>query len=112
MSNLQKSKRFYLIDKLSDTSRYLDDIFIIDDSELEKRIPDIYTAQLRLHKANTSDIETSFLDLNIKVLLEIIFTPAFTTNENIMTLNFLSLIPICWAVMFLNSHRTVFKNIS
>ena len=30
MSNLQKSKRFDLIDKFNDTSRYLDDIFTID----------------------------------------------------------------------------------
>ena len=30
MSNLQKSKRFDLIDKFNDTSRYRDDIFTID----------------------------------------------------------------------------------
>ena len=33
MSNLQKSKRFDLIDKFNDTSRYLDDIFTIDNPE-------------------------------------------------------------------------------
>ena len=32
MSNLQKSKRFDLIDKFNDTSRYLDDIFTIDNT--------------------------------------------------------------------------------
>ena len=42
MSNLQKSKRFGLIDKFNDTSRYLDDIFIIDNPEFAKHIPDIY----------------------------------------------------------------------
>ena len=47
MSNLQKSKRFDLIDKFNDTSRYLDDI---------------YPRELQLNKANTSDKETSFLD--------------------------------------------------
>ena len=30
MSDLQKSKRFDLIDMFNDTSRYLDDIFTID----------------------------------------------------------------------------------
>ena len=30
MSQLHKSKRYDLIDKLNDTCRYLDDIFIID----------------------------------------------------------------------------------
>ena len=33
MSNLQKSKRFDLIDKFKDTSRYLDDIFTINNPE-------------------------------------------------------------------------------
>ena len=47
----------------NDTSRYLDDIFTIDNPEFEKHIPDIYPAELQLNKANTSDKETSFLDL-------------------------------------------------
>ena len=49
-------------------SLYLDDIFTIDNPEFEKYIPDIYPAELQLNKANTSDKETSFLDLNIKVI--------------------------------------------
>ena len=48
----------------NDTSPYLDDIFIIDKPEFEKHIP----AELQLNKANTSDNETSFLDLNIQVI--------------------------------------------
>ena len=68
MSNLQKSKRFYLIDKFNDTSRYLDDIFTIDNPAFAEHIPDIYLRELPLNKANTSDTETSFLDLNIKVI--------------------------------------------
>ena len=68
MSDLQKSKRFDLIDMFNDTSRYLDDIFTIDNPEFEKHITDIYPAELQLNKANTSDKETSFLDLNIKVI--------------------------------------------
>ena len=51
-----------------DTSRYLDDIFTIDNPEFEKHILDIYQAELQFNKANTSDKETSFLDLNIKVI--------------------------------------------
>ena len=67
MSNLQKSKRFDLIDKFNDTSRYLDDIFTIDNPAFVDHIPDIYRRELPLNKANASDIEKSFLDLNIKV---------------------------------------------
>ena len=71
MSNLQKSKRFDLID----TSRYLDDIFTIDNPEFAEHIPDIYPRELQLIKANTSDKETSFLD--------------FQTSVNAMTSGFL-----------------------
>ena len=66
MSDLHKSKRHDLIDIFNDTSRYLDDIFTIDNPEFEKYIPDIYLTELPLNKANTSDKETSFLDLIIK----------------------------------------------
>ena len=68
MSNLHKSKRYDLIDMFNDTSRYLDDIFTIDNPEFEKHISDIYPTELQLNKANTSDKETSFLDSNIKVI--------------------------------------------
>ena len=52
----------------NNTSRYRDDIYTIDNPEFEKHIPDIYPTELQLNKANTSDKETSFLDLNIKVV--------------------------------------------
>ena len=62
MSELHKSKRRDLIDMFNDNSRYLDDIFTIDNPEFEKYIPHIYPAELQLNKAKTSDKETSFLD--------------------------------------------------
>ena len=40
MSNLQKSKRFDLRDKFNDTSRYLDDIFTIDNPAFDEHNPD------------------------------------------------------------------------
>ena len=49
MSNLKKSKRFDLIDKFNDTSRYLDDIFTIDNPEFAEHIPDIYPRELQLN---------------------------------------------------------------
>ena len=65
MSNLHKSKQYDLIDMFNDTSRYLDDIFTIDNPEFEKHIPDIYPTELQLNKDITSDKETSFLDLKV-----------------------------------------------
>ena len=82
MSDLQKSKRFDLIDMFNDTSRYLDDIFTIDNPEFEKHIPDIYPAELQLNKANTSDKETSFLDLNVKVIGSDIHTSVYDKRDD------------------------------
>ena len=42
----------------------------------------LYQREVQLNEANTSDKETSFLDLNIKLLI-IIFPTAFTTNAMI-----------------------------
>ena len=64
LSHLHKSKRYDLIDMFNDTSRYPDDIFTIDNPELDNHIPDICPTELQLDKANTSDKETCFFDLN------------------------------------------------
>ena len=45
MSDLHKSKRHDLIDMFDDTSRYLYDIFTIDNPEFEKYIPDKYPSR-------------------------------------------------------------------
>ena len=79
MSNLQTSKRF---DKFNDTSRYLDDIFTIDNPAFAEHIPDIYPRELQLNKANTSDRETSFLDLNIEVIGSNIHTSVYDKRDD------------------------------
>ena len=81
-SDLHKSKRYHVIDMFNDTSRYLDDIFTIDNPEPEKHIPDIYPAELQLNKANTIDKETSFLDLNIIVIGSDIHTSDYDKRED------------------------------
>ena len=82
MSNLQKSKRFDLIDKFNDTSRYVDDIFTIDNPEFAEHVPDIYPRELQLNKANTADKETSFLDLNIKFIGSNIHTSVYDKRDD------------------------------
>ena len=63
MSNLHKSKHYDLIDLFYDKSRYIDDIFSIDNPEVEKnsRIL-LYLMELQLNKAITSAKESSFID--------------------------------------------------
>ena len=102
MSDLQKSKRHDLIDMFNDTSRYLDDIFTIDNPEFEKYIPDIYPAELQLNKANISDKETSFLDLNIKVIGRDIHTSVYDKRDDFG----FPIVNFPW--LSGDSHRTVF----
>ena len=76
VSDLRRSRRHDLMDMFNDTSRYL------DNPEFEKYIPDIYPAELQLNKANTSDKETSFLDLNSKVIGSDIHTNVYDKRED------------------------------
>ena len=50
MSHFQNSTRHDLVEIFNDTTRYIDDIFTIDNL-LKKHIPDIHPAALRLNKA-------------------------------------------------------------
>ena len=68
VSDLHGSRQCGLVGMFGGASRYLDDIFIIDNPEFERHIPDIYLTELQLHIASTSDKETSFLDLDIEVI--------------------------------------------
>ena len=108
MSNLQKPKRFDIIDKFNDTCRYRDDIFTIDNLKFVEHIPYIYQRELWFNKANTSDKEKFFLDLNtcIKVIGSN-KTPAFTTNA-MTKMDSLQLNSPGWVAMFPYSRHTVF----
>ena len=82
LSDLHKSKRHDLIYMFNDSSRYLDDIFSIDNPEFEKFIPDIYPAELQLNKANTSNKENFFL--GFKVIRHVLgFGIEFLENKDI-----------------------------
>ena len=82
VSNLHKSKRYDLIDMFNDTPRYLDDIFTIDNPEFAEHISDIDSTELQLKKANSSDKETSFLDLNIKVIGSDVHTSVYGKRDD------------------------------
>ena len=82
MSDLHKSKCHDLIDMFNDTSRYLGDIFTINDLEFENYIPDIYPAELQLKKANTADKETSFLNLDIKAVGSDLHTSVYDQHDD------------------------------
>ena len=66
----------------NNTSRYFDDIFTIDNPEFEKHIPDTHQTELKLNKANIADKETSFLDLNIKMIGNDFHTSVYNKRDD------------------------------
>ena len=74
MKSLTKEKRYDLIDAFNSTSRYLDDLLNIDNIHCEHMVHRIYPAQLKLNKANASDTEAAFLDLNLSIHNDIVST--------------------------------------
>ena len=67
MQNLQKMKKFDDMKCFNGTSRYLDDILNIDNPHFDQYKIQIYPPELTLNKANTDDLATPFLDLDIKI---------------------------------------------
>ena len=53
-----------VVEAFNSTSRYLDDLLNIDIPYFEQMVGQIYPLELQLNKANSSDTEAPFLDLN------------------------------------------------
>ena len=77
MKSLTKEKRYDLIDAFNSTSRYLDDLLNIDNIHFEHMVHRIYPAELQLNKANASDTEAAFLDLNLSIHNDIVSTKIY-----------------------------------
>ena len=60
MLSLSDNNQADIIEAFISTSRYLDDL-------LEQMVGQIYPTELQLNKANSSDTEAPFLDLNLSI---------------------------------------------
>ena len=67
MTSLSDVKQAEIIEAFKSTSRYLDDLFNIDNPYFEGMVNRIYPPELQLNKANTSDTEAPFLDLHLSI---------------------------------------------
>ena len=67
MKSLTKEKRYDMIDAFISTSRYLDDLLSIENNHFEQMVHRTYHDEHQLNKANASDTEAAFLDLNVSV---------------------------------------------
>ena len=60
MTSLSDVKQAAIIEAFKSTSRYLDDLLIIDNPYFEGMVNRIYPPELQLNTANTSDTEAPF----------------------------------------------------
>ena len=67
MKSFTKGKRNDMIDDFNSTSRNPDDLPNIDNIHFEQMVQIICPAELQLNKANASDTEAAFLDLNLSI---------------------------------------------
>ena len=56
-----------IIEAFNSPSRYLDELLNIDNPYFERMVGQIYPTELQLNKANSSDTEVPFLDLNLSI---------------------------------------------
>ena len=67
MTSLSDVKQAEITEAFKSTSRYRDNLLNIGNPYFEGMVNRIYPAELQLNKANTSDTETSFLDLHLSI---------------------------------------------
>ena len=77
MLSLSDNNQTGIIETFNSTSRYLDDLLNIDSPYFEQMVGQIYPTELQLIKANSSDTEAPFLDLNLS-----------TTNGIVSSINY------------------------
>ena len=80
MMYLSDDKQADIIDAFNTTSRYLDDILNINYVYFDNMVSQIYSSELQLNKANTSDTEAAFFQTCIYQFLMILFLPKFMIN--------------------------------
>ena len=67
MLSMSDNNQADIIEAFNSTSRYLDDLLNIDNPYFEQMVGQIYPTELQLNKANSSDTEAPFLDLNLSI---------------------------------------------
>ena len=68
--------------KTNSDSRYLDDLLNIDNPNFEQMVGQIYSSGLQLNKANSSDTEAPFLDLDLSVTNGIVSSKIYDKRDD------------------------------
>ena len=65
MKSLSRENQADIIEAFNSTLRYLDDLLNIDNIYFDQMVDRTYPTELQLDRANSSDTEAPFLDLNL-----------------------------------------------
>ena len=72
----------FSFEAFNSTSRYLDNLLNIDNIYFEHMVDRIYPAELQLNKANSSDTEAPFLDLNLSISKSTVSTKFYDKRDD------------------------------
>ena len=67
MLSLSDNNQTDIIEAFNSSSRYVDDLLNSDNPYFEQMVGQIYSTELQLNKANSSDTVAPFLDLNLSI---------------------------------------------
>ena len=81
MLSVSDDNQSEVIGAFNSTSRYLDDLLNIDNTFFDSVVNHIYHSELQLNKANISDTEASFLDLNLSISDGFVKTKIFDKRD-------------------------------
>ena len=82
MLKLSKGNNDNLIEAFNNTSRYLDDVLNLDNPYFADHIADIYPSELQLNKANNTDSEADYLDINIMITNGTAYTKIYDKRDD------------------------------
>ena len=71
-----------IIEAFNSTSRNLDDLLNIDNPYFEQMEGQIYPTELQLNKANSSDTEAPFSDLNLSITNGIVSSKIYDKRDD------------------------------
>ena len=82
MLSLSDNNQTDITEAFNSTSRYLDDLLNIDNPYFEQMVGQIYPTELQLNKANSSDSEAPFLDLNLSITNGIVSSKIYDKRDD------------------------------
>ena len=82
MLSVSDNNQTDIIEAFNSTFRYLDDLLNIDNPYFKQMVGQIYPTELQLNKANYSDTEAPFLDLNLSIANGIVSSKIYDKGDD------------------------------